>query len=324
MDDPDAFYNRHRRVGRRPGPEASVHRADQHVTDDRRPDGEPPSQPRDRPVLPAMRLPGEENERRSSPPAVRAARRKDDAAAALTAFMVAKSDPDDYGKLETFVMPASRLPHGPQDVVPADPVRHGGLERASRCCASRLASALRQPARRSRSRDRCCTSARSTSRPRRPAVPQLQRVIVAVPGRRAGDVERRGSRETLKDALTAAVRRRPRTRSGGDRQARTSRRRATTTSRTRTTDDAAAREIDEARPGARGRLIADGDRHRSGSPSSRPHGQARGVPRSASADTGSDREEAGRRAAAALRPSDDDHQADLDATPDDGQHRRPA
>jgi uncharacterized membrane protein (UPF0182 family) len=31
----------------------------------------------------------------------------------LTAFMVAKSDPDDYGKLETFVMPRGDLPAGP-------------------------------------------------------------------------------------------------------------------------------------------------------------------------------------------------------------------
>ena len=34
----------------------------------------------------------------------------------LTAFMVAKSDPDDYGKLESFVMPANRLPNGPSIV----------------------------------------------------------------------------------------------------------------------------------------------------------------------------------------------------------------
>ena len=31
----------------------------------------------------------------------------------LTAFMVAKSDPDEYGKLETFVMPRSNRPDGP-------------------------------------------------------------------------------------------------------------------------------------------------------------------------------------------------------------------
>src|SRR5205085_8160276 len=29
------------------------------------------------------------------------------------AFMIAKSDPDDYGQLETFVMPRSELPDGP-------------------------------------------------------------------------------------------------------------------------------------------------------------------------------------------------------------------
>src|SRR5690606_25030127 len=31
----------------------------------------------------------------------------------LTSFMVARSDPDDYGKLETFVLPAGTLPDGP-------------------------------------------------------------------------------------------------------------------------------------------------------------------------------------------------------------------
>ena len=37
----------------------------------------------------------------------------DDSRKELTAFMVAKSDPDDYGRLETFVMPRDDLPAGP-------------------------------------------------------------------------------------------------------------------------------------------------------------------------------------------------------------------
>jgi uncharacterized membrane protein (UPF0182 family) len=37
----------------------------------------------------------------------------DDSRQQLTAFMVAKSDPGSYGKLETFVMPSDRRPEGP-------------------------------------------------------------------------------------------------------------------------------------------------------------------------------------------------------------------
>jgi uncharacterized membrane protein (UPF0182 family) len=37
----------------------------------------------------------------------------------LTAFMAVKSDPDNYGQIESFAMPPSRLPLGPQDVVQA-------------------------------------------------------------------------------------------------------------------------------------------------------------------------------------------------------------
>jgi len=37
----------------------------------------------------------------------------DDSKKQLTAFMIAKSDPDDYGQLETFVMPRGDLPDGP-------------------------------------------------------------------------------------------------------------------------------------------------------------------------------------------------------------------
>ena len=38
---------------------------------------------------------------------------------ALTAFMAVKSDPANYGTIESFVMPSSRLPLGPSDVVQA-------------------------------------------------------------------------------------------------------------------------------------------------------------------------------------------------------------
>ncbi len=38
---------------------------------------------------------------------------RDDSRKELTAFMVAKSDPENYGQLEVFVMPRSRLPDGP-------------------------------------------------------------------------------------------------------------------------------------------------------------------------------------------------------------------
>jgi uncharacterized membrane protein (UPF0182 family) len=59
-----------------------------------------------------MRLPGEKEEsflilRPFVPVST------DDSRQELTAFMVAKSDPDDYGQLETFVMPRGDLPAGP-------------------------------------------------------------------------------------------------------------------------------------------------------------------------------------------------------------------
>jgi hypothetical protein len=58
-----------------------------------------------------MRLPGEEKESflllRPFVPA------SGDTKKQLTAFMIAKSDPDNYGQLETFVMPRSNLPDGP-------------------------------------------------------------------------------------------------------------------------------------------------------------------------------------------------------------------
>ncbi len=65
-----------------------------------------------------MRLPGEEEETflilRPFVPSSRA-----NTSRGLTAFMVAKSDPDDYGTLESFKMPSSRLPAGPQNVASA-------------------------------------------------------------------------------------------------------------------------------------------------------------------------------------------------------------
>jgi hypothetical protein len=60
-----------------------------------------------------MRLPGEERDEflilRPFAPVARG----NEGSQLLTAFMVAKSDPHDYGKLETYVMPRSNLPDGP-------------------------------------------------------------------------------------------------------------------------------------------------------------------------------------------------------------------
>jgi uncharacterized membrane protein (UPF0182 family) len=65
-----------------------------------------------------MRLPGEEEETflilRPFVPTSQA-----NTSRGLTAFMVAKSDPDDYGTIESFKMPPSRLPAGPQNVASA-------------------------------------------------------------------------------------------------------------------------------------------------------------------------------------------------------------
>jgi uncharacterized membrane protein (UPF0182 family) len=70
------------------------------------------------PYYQLMRLPGEEKESflllRPFVPVS-----NDDTRKQLTAFMVAKSDPDEYGQLETFVMPRSRLPNGPGIVAAA-------------------------------------------------------------------------------------------------------------------------------------------------------------------------------------------------------------
>ena len=72
-----------------------------------------PSARRMEPYYLQMRLPGEERDEflilRPFAPVARG----NEGSQLLTAFMVAKSDPHDYGKLETYVMPRSDLPDGP-------------------------------------------------------------------------------------------------------------------------------------------------------------------------------------------------------------------
>ena len=71
--------------------------------------------PRMEPYYLQMRLPGEERSEflllRPFVPRSRGSERQQ-----LTAFMIAKSDPEEYGKIETFVMPRGDLPDGPRIV----------------------------------------------------------------------------------------------------------------------------------------------------------------------------------------------------------------
>ena len=119
VDDPDDFYNADRRVGRRPGPGQRPAPSRRHATTtttSRRASPTPVERP-DRPVLPAAcGCPGEEDESFLHAAAVRAGVRRTTAREQLTAFMVAKSDPEDYGELE-IVRRCRRadLPDGPQD-----------------------------------------------------------------------------------------------------------------------------------------------------------------------------------------------------------------
>ena len=93
----------------------------------------------------------------------------------LTAFMVAKSDPDDYGRLESFVMPPTTSPTGRASsaaqmqirlevVVAADPAVPEGLDLQLRNLRWSFPSS-----------SRCCTSGRCSSRPRRPRSPSCAR-----------------------------------------------------------------------------------------------------------------------------------------------------
>ena len=63
-----------------------------------------------------MRLPGEEREEFLILRPFVPVSRGNNGTQLLTSFMVAKSDPDNYGQLETFVMPRSNLPDGPEIV----------------------------------------------------------------------------------------------------------------------------------------------------------------------------------------------------------------
>jgi uncharacterized membrane protein (UPF0182 family) len=112
LDDPDDFYNQNDawNVAQKPGGGTTT----QTTTID----GRPVSVSREERIEPyylLMRLPGETEESflllRPFVPAS-----GDDSGKLLTAFMVAKSDPGDYGKLQTFVMPRGKLPDGPSIV----------------------------------------------------------------------------------------------------------------------------------------------------------------------------------------------------------------
>lgn len=115
VTDPDTFYNRNDEwnVAQDPGVgEAGATTADTSAVTDQ---NTVPSSDRVDPTYLLTKLPGEKRESflvlRPFVPTS-----GDNESKLLTAFMVAKSDPDDYGKLESFVMPASRLPNGPSIV----------------------------------------------------------------------------------------------------------------------------------------------------------------------------------------------------------------
>ena len=118
VTDPDVFYNRNDEwnVAQDPGvgePGSSNATADTSVgvTDQ----NTVPSSDRVDPTYLLTKLPGEKQESflllRPFVPTS-----GDNESKLLTAFMVAKSDPDDYGRLETFVMPPNHLPNGPSIV----------------------------------------------------------------------------------------------------------------------------------------------------------------------------------------------------------------
>ena len=54
----------------------------------------------------------------------------------LTAFMVGKSDPADYGKLKVYVMPRQQLPNGPA-LVQGEIQRDQAVSQARRCSTGR-------------------------------------------------------------------------------------------------------------------------------------------------------------------------------------------
>ncbi len=113
IDDPDDFYNLNDgwNVAQDPGSGTVAEVRQQVDPATNQPIG-PSRESRIDPYYLLMRLPGDEDLsfvmlRPFVPVSA------DDSRKELTAFMVAKSDPDDYGELETFVMPRSDLPDGP-------------------------------------------------------------------------------------------------------------------------------------------------------------------------------------------------------------------
>jgi uncharacterized membrane protein (UPF0182 family) len=113
IDSPDDFYNLADawNVSQDPGSGTSIVLGTQATNAQ----GQAVGNPKERRIDPyylLMRLPGEQNEEfvlfRPFVPYS-----QDDSRKEMTSFMVAKSDPADYGKLEQFVMPPANLPDGP-------------------------------------------------------------------------------------------------------------------------------------------------------------------------------------------------------------------
>jgi uncharacterized protein len=124
IDDPDDFYNQNDAWNVAQDPEAGEGGATTQALD---PQGRPVGRPREARIDPyylLMRLPGEEQtEFMIFRPFVPVS--GDDSRKEMTAFMVAKSDPDSYGELVTYVMPRNNLPVGPglaQASINADPI----------------------------------------------------------------------------------------------------------------------------------------------------------------------------------------------------------
>jgi uncharacterized membrane protein (UPF0182 family) len=111
LDSADDFYNHLDEWNVAQDPGAQGIGDTQQVDANGRPIG-PPREARIPPYYLLMRLPGDPKESfvllRPFVPVSGNDTRKE-----LTAFMVAHSDPDDYGRIETFVMPRANLPDGP-------------------------------------------------------------------------------------------------------------------------------------------------------------------------------------------------------------------
>lgn len=114
LSDPDDFYNFADawNVAQDPGTSGATPATQQIDPQTQQPVGSP-RQARIEPYYLLMQLPGEEE---ASFVLLRpfVPRSEDDSRQQLTAFMVAKSDPEDYGQLQTFVMDPADLPDGPQ------------------------------------------------------------------------------------------------------------------------------------------------------------------------------------------------------------------